>query len=169
MRPNEINIWLKNGRKLNAMPEVGLDKFSAAWKKWWAHLQPEWRGEGPNFSYDLLEEAQWPELQKGGSNGFYLLLLSFSWWGTATVDDDGAPIEQQYSEWNDTFHDIAWVLEQMVNQLTYQSRKRAREEEEEDGVSTRASKRFVSITYLAVLLDNRYSTGQKSDAPIVIR
>jgi hypothetical protein len=159
MRPDEINTWLKHGRKLHAVPKVSLEEFSAAWKKWWAHLQPEWRGEGPDFSYDLPEDAQWPELQKGGSNGFYLLLLSYGWWGAATTDDNDVPIEPQYSEWKDSFLDIVWVLDQMVSGLALQSRKRAREEEEENGVSKRVSKRFVSVTYLAVPLDNRYSTG----------
>jgi len=50
-RPEEVNSWLKHGRKYHAMPDVAgtVDKFGEAWMKWWAHLQPEWRGGSDGF------------------------------------------------------------------------------------------------------------------------
>jgi hypothetical protein len=155
-RPEEIDTWLKHGRKFHAMPLLAntADTFGMAWVEWWAHLQPEWRGEGPDFCTDVAaipEDAPWPELQKGGPNGFFLVLLSYCWWGAAALDPDGNEIEPTYSEWIEFFPDIQWVLEQMVNGLDSTSLKRLRDDKDEDednqaGTSGPA-KRFVFLTF----------------------
>jgi hypothetical protein len=78
-RPEEIDHWLKNGHKLNAMLMV-TDEFGTTWMRWWLHLQPEWQGSGLNLSRDIPADGTWTELQKGGPNGFFLLILSYCWW-----------------------------------------------------------------------------------------
>jgi hypothetical protein len=68
-RPEEVNSWLKHGRKYHAMPDVAgtVDKFGEAWMKWWAHLQPEWQGGSDGFSTDAPDDTDWTKLQKGGA------------------------------------------------------------------------------------------------------
>ena len=145
-RPEEINIWLKYGRKLNGMPDLSpsVSEFSAAWKKWWSHLQPEWRGTGPEFSTDIRGFGTWHELQKGGQNGFYLVLLSYCWWGAAASDEHGNGIEPTYSEWLDAFLDIAWVLDKMIEDLNHT--------EKQKGAKKRGSKRLVFCSTLVIPL-----------------
>jgi hypothetical protein len=144
-RPEEMDVWLKSGRKFHAMPDLtnNAAQFGAAWVEWWSHLQPEWRGKGPVFSTNVPEDASWTELQKGGANGFFLILLSYCWWGSAVLDADGNEIEPTYSQWLKVFRDIEWVLESMVKRLD-QSLKRVRKEVE--GEPSRARKRYVSLT-----------------------
>lgn len=147
-RPEEIDIWLKNGRKFNAMPNLtnSSSVFGAAWVKWWAHLQPEWRGKGPVFNCEVPEDATWTELQKGGPNGFFLILLSYCWWGSAVLDDEGNEIEPFYSEWVKSLTDIEWVLVTMVETLEC-SLKRGREAEEDEHNTSPVSKRCVFLNF----------------------
>lgn len=119
-RPELINAWLKCGRKFQTMPIISTSDagaFGDSWMKWWAHLQPKWRGDGPVFSRDASEGADWTELQKGGANGFFLILLGYCWWGSAALDDDGNEIQPTYSKWVGIFGDMEWVLECMVHEL----------------------------------------------------
>ena len=76
-------------------------------------------------------------------NGFFLILLSYCWWGSAVLDADGNEIEPTYSKWLKVFPDIEWVLESMVKRLDH-SLKRVRKEVE--GEPSRARKRYVSLT-----------------------
>jgi len=125
-RPEEIDHWLKNGRKFNAMPMVN-DEFGAAWMKWWLHLQPEWRGSGPKLSKsDIPEDGSWIELQKGGLNGFFILLLSYCWWGVNALNHED---KQDHVHWEETYDDIKWVLQNMVSGFRNASLKRIRDEE----------------------------------------
>src|ERR1700683_2697512 len=92
----------------------GCGTFSDLQMKWWAHLQPEWQGDGPIFPRDASEGADWTELQKGGPNGFFLISLGYCWWGSAAIDHDGNEIQPTYSKWVEIFEDVEWVLECMV-------------------------------------------------------
>jgi hypothetical protein len=130
-RPEEIDHWLKNGRKFNAMPMVN-DEFGAAWMKWWLHLQPEWRGSGPNLSKsDIPEDGSWTELQKGGPNGFFLLILSYCWWGVNALNCED---KQDHVYWEEIYDDIEWVLQNMVSGLRNASLKRSRDEELDEAI-----------------------------------
>ena|ERR1700733_11372073 len=123
-RPEEIDHWLKSGRKFNAMPMVN-DEFGAAWMRWWFHLQPEWRGSGPNLSRDIPGDGTWTELQKGGPNGFFLLILSYCWWGVNALNRED---KLEHAHWEETYNDIEWVLQKMVS---FAPVKRSRDEEDE--------------------------------------
>ena len=120
-RPEEVNAWIKSGRKMNLLPNISSDNvatFGDAWMQWWSSLQPGWRGEGPNFSRDIPKGGGgWQELRKGGQNGFYLILLSYCWWAKGVVTPAGKAIQPHYSMWMDMFRDIEWVLKQMVREL----------------------------------------------------
>jgi hypothetical protein len=122
-----------------------VEDFGTAWVKWWSKLQPVWRGPGPVFSTDtadIPEDNPWPELEKGGPNGFFLVLLSYGWWGAAATDATGKEIEPTYSEWKNQFTDIEWALENMVDHLD-SSLKRDWEEYERDMHQTPDAKWFI--------------------------
>ena len=123
------------------MPVID-DKFGAAWMEWWLHLQPEWRGLGPNLSKNIPEHGSWTELQKGGPNGFYLLMLSYCWWGVTALNGED---KQEHALWEGTYDDIERVLQKMVSGLDA-SLKRIRDEEGEADPAANekpASKRWV--------------------------
>jgi hypothetical protein len=110
LRPKEIGIWIKGGRKYDAMPTVAIDTYSTAWADWWAYLQPEWRGE----TYPLEvkppvdSESDWSQLRKGGPNGIFILLLSFLWWGqTVKSPEDNRT-------WLEFYVDLDWVMGQLT-------------------------------------------------------
>jgi hypothetical protein len=142
-RLEELNTWLKNGRKMNLVPDISdnVATFGDAWMQWWSSLQPEWRGDGPNFSHDIPKSGGgWQELRKGGQNGFYLILLSFCWWPKGVVTSAGKPIQPHYSMWLDMFRDVKWALQQMVSELET-SQKHVREENDKAEDPKPASKR----------------------------
>jgi len=168
MRPDEVSTWLKNGRRYHVMPHIAsVDKFEDAWLKWWARLQPECRGEWPKLSREISEFGVWQELEKGGPNGFFLILLLYCWWGAYTLSSDGDPIEPGHSTWTDTFTDMEWALDQMIKDLEH-TRKRVREEAENingeaDADAENAkprSKRFIISTLLALYTSDEIIQAQ---------
>ena len=164
MRPDEVSAWLKNGRKYHAMPLItSIDGFEDAWLKWWAHLQPECRGKWPELSREISEFGVWQELQKGGPNGFFLILLSYCWWGAYRLSSDGDPIEPGHTTWTDIFWDIEWALDQMIADLEH-SRKRVREEADNlngEAENTKPrSKRLVFSTLLVLYTSDEILQAQ---------
>jgi hypothetical protein len=101
-----VAIWLKNGRKYIFTPEINVVKYKASWQNWWQGLQPEWRllDDGT-----LLQEVpdtgeQWETLRRGGSNGFFMIVLALSWWVEAMggkADSTGL---------SEAIDDVAWVV-----------------------------------------------------------
>jgi hypothetical protein len=106
---------MKKHRDYDAMPDLSMqiDDFSTDWWQWWEILQPEWRGDGPDFSRDIPEDASWTEICKGGPNGFFIILLSIAWWGVA-VQDQSSGIQ---GDWYDAYEDVSWVLDSMIDLL----------------------------------------------------
>jgi hypothetical protein len=45
-----------------------------------------WRGDGLDFLHDILGDASWAKICKGGPNGFFIILLLIAWWGAAVQD-----------------------------------------------------------------------------------
>jgi hypothetical protein len=152
MRPQEIDSWLKYGRKLQAMPDLtkSAEDFGKRWMEWWAALQPEWRGEGPEFATDIPEVAEWTELIKGGPNGFFLIVLSYGWWGAGAVDAELNEVQPAFDQWKEAFLDLDWVLRCMVEKLEKSSILSLKCSHDEGGdgggdgdVAGLSSKRFV--------------------------
>lgn len=77
---------------------------------WWAHLQPEWRGVYPLASQPP-EDSDWSELRKGGPNGFFILLLSFVWWGKAIES------MEEHKIWLEFSGDLDWVIGQLLHDI----------------------------------------------------
>lgn len=102
-RPCEVAAWLKNGRKYTITPKISdPDKYKASWQNWWQGLQPQWRllNDGTFLQKvpDIGEE--WEALRRGGPNGFFMVVLAFSW-AMDSVDNGGLC---------DALEDLKWVI-----------------------------------------------------------
>jgi hypothetical protein len=101
-----VAMWLKNGHKYIFTPVINVVKYKASWQNWWQGLQPEWHllDDGT-----LLQEVpdigeQWEKLRRGGSNGFFMIVLALSWWAEAMggkLDNAGL---------REAVDDITWVV-----------------------------------------------------------
>ena len=112
-RPAEVASWFKHARNFEDMPDVTerVHGFADDWWAWWSHLQPEWCGNGPDFALSPPEDfSEWTELEKGGPNGIFVLVLTLAWWAVAVVDQDDAT--QQH--WNDALTSFGDVLEHIT-------------------------------------------------------
>jgi hypothetical protein len=114
-RPAQVADWFQHGWKWNAMPDIGagvVESYSQNWWLWWVGLQP-WRGsDWTSLARELPDgEIDWSATRKGGSNGFYVVLLALGWWFIGAKHSDGRGI----SDCEHALDDVAWVLEQMCH------------------------------------------------------
>lgn len=133
LRPPQVYAWTQRQHQYDTPPEILPPTFGAAVKLWWAHLQPEWRKEGPDETLVQTEdpEEEWAELMKAGKNGFVLIMLALSWWlKDAVYLDDRAVCFS-------VLKDVSWVLRQMVDKLQLAEE----EKEENEQETTRPTKR----------------------------
>ena len=111
--PDQVTIWIKDHRKFDVMPDVSdnLDQFAESWSRWWLRLQPDWRSSenGPLIE-DFLDDPDFPELEKGGPNGIFLLILSLGWWGMAISDQEPSK-SRAFCE---AMHSLQTVLDALV-------------------------------------------------------
>jgi hypothetical protein len=107
-RPEEIGRWINGGRK--AAPVIkDLNRFVAAWKRWWASLQPDSRRLGGHKLSQVVETGEkWDELRKGSINGFFNIVVSLLWWYA------GIKNAVQGKVYKETVADVLWVLEWMA-------------------------------------------------------
>ena len=109
-RPEEIEWWMRRGRKYNRTPQIkDVAAFGASWMDWWAKMQPPRRGTTWPFPHTpLRDQWQWNDLRKGGSNGLFLAIISLSWWLAEAVEVQG-----DLSDVKVALADVTWCLEQM--------------------------------------------------------
>lgn len=83
----------------------------------------------------------WDECRKGGKNGFYVIVLSLSWWAQAASTSESRANVSKATE------DALWVLDRMIDSLTI-SKKHALD----DDLTLSHSKRCVPILRLHTIL-----------------
>lgn len=110
-RPESVRVWLKGKRKLGNIPIEQVQTFVPSWWAWWETLQPEWRVKsGRPFSQQLPQGGEtWQSICKGGVNGFFIVILTLSWWLVSiggVFDDD---------EFSQAFDDMLWVTDCMIS------------------------------------------------------
>lgn len=115
LRPSQVKYWISRARKYTIVPDLeGVPRYAATLLSWWDSIQPAWRrgdGSRPQAIYvnrnpDKDEDVDdWAELKKGGPNGFFIILLAFSWWGRSD--------EKDIQEWNIATADLRRCLERM--------------------------------------------------------
>jgi hypothetical protein len=139
-RPEVVASWLKYGRKLDSPPVLtDLPAFIKSWWLWWTNLQPDWRKTADGT---LLRDVDgdWLSLRKGGNNGFFMIVLTLSWWLRAI---DG--VVEAEGEISKAFSDVNWVLDHLL------SLKRARDEIMDDESVKKRWGPFSSILLSMVL------------------
>lgn len=110
-RPEEISLWLKNGRKWDNLPQVDDSKeFGEAWKAWWADIQPEWRDFTWPPAHDE-EDHDWAVLRRGGPNAMFLVILGLGFWLSSLKDIDGN------EDVKIGINDVAWVMQSAVDRV----------------------------------------------------
>jgi hypothetical protein len=102
---------MKRHRKYDDMPDVtdNVKEFGDAWWKWWIGLQPDWRG-GSELLTEPPEGFDWGELEKGGQNGLFLLLLSLGWWGAGASDQS----EEASDAMAHAYESFGWALSHIL-------------------------------------------------------
>jgi hypothetical protein len=113
-RPEAIDPWLRS-HKRNATPPLDATTFGLGLVQWWAELQSTWRiSDGTNRTDPLTlirgpkpANEKWSTLRKGGSSGFYLIIVALSWWASVL---DGVPSPLLLG----LLDDVEWVLSAMV-------------------------------------------------------
>jgi hypothetical protein len=66
--------------------------------------------------------GDWLSIRKGGSNGFFIIILTLSWWLNA-----GAGVVDADPEFARALEDVSWVLDHLIS-----SSKRVHDEEIDD-------------------------------------
>lgn len=119
---------MKQKRQLSNVPHVQAGEFGAQWQIWWTSMQPDWRAGGSTWPFPRVmpaEEASWSRSfeRAGGSNGFFLVLLTLSWWAQAV----GLPSND--TALNLAIKDVAWVLRMIKVNVTQGGVKRSASDE----------------------------------------
>ncbi|KAN0123214.1 hypothetical protein V8E52_003167 [Russula decolorans] len=107
-RPNEVGIWLKNGRKSMKQKITNIVKYKASWQTWWQGLQPKWRllKDGTFLQKVPDTDEEWEALQRGGPNGFFIIVLAFAWWAEEAKGKNDTGLLN-------VLDDMTWVIRRM--------------------------------------------------------
>ncbi|KAN0107118.1 hypothetical protein V8E52_010478 [Russula decolorans] len=109
-RPNEVGIWLKNGRKSMKQKITNIVKYKASWQTWWQGLQPKWRllKDGTFLQKVPDTDEEWEALQRGGPNGFFIIVLAFAWWAEEAKGKNDTGLLN-------ALDDMTWVIRRMAD------------------------------------------------------
>lgn len=104
-RPKLVGTWMRGGRKTGKNPIDDLDEFVNDWWTWWRNMQPGrlFELENPPAS-TYNDNFTWDGLDRTGSCGIVLVMVSLVWWGEAVVDREGECL------WRKAVADVAWVF-----------------------------------------------------------
>ena len=124
-----MSWWMKRHRRIENVPTIKATEFAVQWHKWWAAMQPAWRLS--DKIWPLLREApattDWSGLQYGGGNGFFLIILTLSWWAQAVQND----LSQE--DFLSAVDDVHWVITQIS--MGFQTSEKRRNDDDEPEVS----------------------------------
>jgi hypothetical protein len=85
IRPPEIAVWMKNGRRWRDMELDDHERFGKQWWAWWSSLQPSSQlHDDPTLPSLPTVAMDWTALRKPGKNGLLLFMVSLAWWGKAS-------------------------------------------------------------------------------------
>jgi hypothetical protein len=95
---------LKDSRSVPKIDDVG--GWARSWISWWISLQPSCR-EGEKLVQAVEPGETWAGLKKGGTKGFYIIVVSLGWWCKALEGKAGEV------EFEKMLKDVLWVCECM--------------------------------------------------------
>ncbi|KAI0047217.1 hypothetical protein FA95DRAFT_1473861, partial [Auriscalpium vulgare] len=84
-RLDEVHAWQKRGKKATYSPDIkSLAEYGNTWLSWWISMQPEWRVGDGCWPLERAEGEEtysdWEALCRGGRTGFFVVVMSLSWW-----------------------------------------------------------------------------------------
>lgn len=104
-------------------------------------MQPEWRRKDQDslLNRDVPLGETWDILARGGSNGFFLVIMCLSWWFQGFQSTDNTDVF-----WS-SVNDVTWVLGEMTKVLPGVSvgQKRPSVGEEDTEQKKPQSKRYI--------------------------
>ncbi|KAK0436993.1 hypothetical protein EV421DRAFT_1739211 [Armillaria borealis] len=119
LRPAEVGDWLKRGRNVEYVPELGrkdVKVLGESWWAWWKALQPEWRDisgvEGCLEGDHQTGNSDWDCLWHLGANGLMTVLIGLKWWGLLITKHYGMG-SMRMRNWEAAVEDILWVMTSM--------------------------------------------------------
>ncbi|KAJ6479198.1 hypothetical protein C8R47DRAFT_983627 [Mycena vitilis] len=109
-RPVEVQGWIGDGRR-RPRTVTNVVTFQTKWWKWWAGLQPKWRGSIMDTPARAPPaDADWTCLTVPGQNGMLTVVATLYWWGCAEKKKrQGARSEG----WEKAAADVALVLKSL--------------------------------------------------------
>ncbi|KAF8992132.1 hypothetical protein BDQ17DRAFT_1191483, partial [Cyathus striatus] len=80
--PEEVTSWVRRSSSKKHKPlEITATDYGHRFYMWWTTLQPSWHvlPDG-QFSKAINSDKTWTVFQKGGSSGFYMVIMGLYWW-----------------------------------------------------------------------------------------
>jgi hypothetical protein len=121
------------------MQITNLAKYKASWRNWWQGLQPKWRLlDDGTFSQEAPNTInEWEGLLQGGHNGFFVIIVAFSWW----VKEGELDMELK-----EVLDDITWVVRCMADMPVLPDQliggKHAQEDEPDSSIKKKSVRSF---------------------------
>jgi hypothetical protein len=127
------------------MPDIGssiINQYSNDWWLWWTGLQPSCRGTEVGALSRALPagDIDWSPTWKGGSNGFFIIIIALCWWFLGVKHNNGCADGCKMA-----LQDVVWVLQQMLK-TQVESVKRGHDEE--GTIAQQKAKKYLSWDYL---------------------
>jgi len=106
-RPNAVQVWFKYGRKYDQLPKItDMAHYEDCWWNWWHHLQPVSRkGSDGKWLKKVDNGEEWKNIKKGGPSGFFIIMLTLSWW---------LKLSGMGEKFQVAVDDVVWVLDQLT-------------------------------------------------------
>jgi hypothetical protein len=116
------------------VPVVKATEFAVEWREWWDTLQPSWRVGGSGTSQrDCPANADWKVLQRGGSNGIFIILMCLSWWSKVATSPKLREV------FDTAVEDVVWVFEHVCMSIPISAgSKRAADDSDTNSANKRA-------------------------------
>ncbi|KAJ3885064.1 hypothetical protein GG344DRAFT_59796, partial [Lentinula edodes] len=121
-RPAMLNDWCK--RRTGRVPALStatlVHRFGESVWTWWCSLQPPWRlySVSNNRPTPILTFGpEWQSLNKGGINGWMLIITCLKWWHEGLKNISEAEKDELETDWYLAITDISKMLQGLITHL----------------------------------------------------
>ena len=104
-------MWIKtrayDSAHIPFVPDASA--YHKGWVKWWMDCQPPWRkGSEWPLPKEQVGNTTWGKLSARGQNGFFLVVMSATWWAASLKSTDDRCL------FDEAMDDMCWVLERIL-------------------------------------------------------
>jgi hypothetical protein len=123
---------------------TNIVKYKASWQTWWQGLQPKWRllKDGTFLQKVLDTDEEWEALQRGGPNGFFIIVLAFAWWAEEAKGKNDTGLLN-------ALDDMTWVIRRMADMPATPSQLMGVKHALEDEPDSSKKKQYVLSFFVA--------------------